>query len=55
MLGWRFSPPPPEQIRPLGRASEPQFSDLHSMMQDKFMLLAVDCLLLFCFVGFNFL
>ena len=52
--GWRFSPPP-EQISPLGKASEPEFSDLHGVMQDEFVLLSVDCLVLFCFVGFNFL
>lgn len=56
MPGRRFSPPPPpEQISPLGRASELEFSNLHGVMQDKFMLLTVDCLVLFCFVGFNFL
>lgn len=52
MLGW-FSPPPPEQISPLGRALKA--NDLHGVMQDQFMLFTVDCLVLFCVVGVNFL
>lgn len=53
--GWRFPPPAPEQISPLGGASELEFSDLCGAIQDKFMLLTVDCLVLFCFVWFSFL
>lgn len=52
---WRFPPPAPEQISPLGRASELEFSDLCGEIQDKFILLTVDCLVLFCLVWFSFL
>lgn len=52
--GWRLSPPP-EQISPLGRALEPEFSGLQGVMQVKLMLFTVDCPVLFYFVGFNFL